>query len=92
MKINLILGVVVFFGLAIFCNGENNPADLGTGDFLTLAGGALFFGISASGIFFRFKICGCLRRGSNKRLGGIYYWCCTNTGNTNDNRKHMGQQ
>ena len=92
MKINLILGIVIFFGLAIFCIGENNPAFMGTGSLLTLAGGALSFGISASGTFSRFTTCGCLRRGSNKRLVGVYYWCCTNTGNTNDNRKYLAQQ
>lgn len=52
MKINLILGIVVFFGLAILSIGENIPALMDTASLLIVAGGALCFGVTASGTFF----------------------------------------
>ena len=52
MKINLILGIVVFFGLAILSIGENIPAFMDTASLLIVAGGALCFGVTASGTFF----------------------------------------
>ena len=52
MRINLILGIVVFFGLATLSIGENIPAFWDTACLLIVAGGALCFGLSASGTFF----------------------------------------
>ena len=52
MKINLILGIVVFFGLAALSVGENIPAFWDTACLLIVVGGALCFGLSASGSFF----------------------------------------
>ena len=52
MKINLILGIFVFFGLATLSIGENIPAFWDTACLLIVAGGALCFGLSASGTFF----------------------------------------
>lgn len=52
MKINLILGCVIFFGLAALYIGENIPSFWDTAFLLMVAGGALYFGLSASGTFF----------------------------------------
>ena len=56
MKINLILGIVVFFGLATLSIGENIPAFWDTACLLIVVGGALCFGLSASGSFFNSRL------------------------------------